>query len=163
MAGFLGEISCKLDSKFRLNVPAMFIKQLPPECNDRFVINRGIEKCLTLYTVNEWNKVTSEMEGLNTYDPVKRKFLRQFFRGATEVPIDGQNRILLPKRLVQYAGLQKEVVLLGYFNRIEIWSSQYFDDFMDIDPEEFAELANKVMGDIKQTPDINWGEPPKAF
>jgi len=150
MHGFLGEIECKLDPKGRLAMPGRFLKQMPPDNNGGFVVNRGIEKCLTLYTLPEWDRVSKELETLNLYDAAQRLFLRQFFRGATEVMFDGNNRILLPKRLLDYAGIETDVVLLGYFNRIEIWSTQVYDEVMEVDAANFANLANQVMS--KQHP-----------
>lgn len=146
MYGFLGEIECKIDPKGRLAMPGRFIKQMPAEDNSGFVINRGIEKCLTLYTLPEWDKVSRELEVLNLYDAEQRLFLRQFFRGATEVMFDASNRILLPKRLKDYAGIENDVILLGYFNRIEIWATNVYDEVMEVDAGNFAALANKVMG-----------------
>lgn len=147
MANFLGEIACKLDSKGRLSFPAKFLKQIPSDSPSCFIINRGLEQCLTLYTLAEWEKVTLELQKLNRYDPKQRLFIRQFMRGATEVNVDANNRLLLPKRLLQYANLEKNVILLGMFSRIEIWAEDVFDAFMDIDPAEFADLAQQVMGE----------------
>ncbi|HRI29544.1 MAG TPA: division/cell wall cluster transcriptional repressor MraZ [Chitinophagales bacterium] len=146
MSGFLGEIECKIDPKGRLAMPVRFVKQMPAENNSGFVVNRGIEKCLTLYTLPEWERVTRELEILNLYNEEERTFLRQFFRGATEVMFDGSSRILLPKRLMDYANIETDVILLGYFNRIEIWSPDIYDSIMNIDAAKFATLAGNIMG-----------------
>lgn len=142
---FLGEIACKIDPKNRLAMPARFIKQMPPEYANGFVVNRGIEKCLTLYTLPEWNRIVQELEQLNLYDSDARMFVRLFFRGATELPLDEQNRILLPKRLLEHADIDKDVVLVGYLNRIEIWSEKEYDEMMNIDPEIYKQMANQIM------------------
>jgi MraZ protein len=154
MSGFLGEISCKIDTKGRFVMPTKFLRQLPPEANNKMVVNRGFEQCLTLYTWPEWTKVTDELQSLNTYNPLHLRFIRQFFRGATEMQFDASNRLLIPKSLTQYADLKKEIILLGYFNRIEIWSAKVYEEVMAIDPEEFAELANKVMGNPTANEDL---------
>lgn len=145
MQGFLGEISCKIDPKGRLTMPARFVKQLPPENGINLVVNRGIEKCLVLYTMPEWSRVTQEMEHLNMYNSEERLFARLFFRGASELELDDSNRLLLPKRLMEYAEIDKDVVLVGYLNRIEIWAEQVYEQFVNIDAESFAVLADKVM------------------
>ena len=147
MAGFRGEVDCKMDSKGRVLMPAIFLRQMLPEMGNAMVINRGIEKCLTLYTLAEWERVTAEMQSLNMYDIQHRRFIRQFSRGATDIIIDKNNRFLIPKRLIEYAGLSKELILLGYNNQIEIWDKAAYDAAMDIDPEDYAQLANKVMGE----------------
>ncbi len=146
MLSFLGEIECKVDAKGRITMPAKLLKLLPEEYRTQFVINRGIERCLTLYTIPEWGKVVKKMQPLNNFNPKNRRFLRQFFGGATDITLDGNNRLLLPKRLISYASLGKSVVLLGYFDKIEIWDSAAYDAMMEIDPEEYAILANEVMG-----------------
>lgn len=147
MSGFRGEAECKMDSKGRILMPAIFLRQMLPEMGTAMVINRGLEKCLTLYTLVEWERVTAEMQNLNMYDSQHRRFVRQFSRGATDIVIDKNKRVLIPKRLIEYAGLKKELVLLGYNNQIEIWDKVTYDEVMDIDPTDFAALASKVMGD----------------
>lgn len=145
IVSFLGEIACKIDPKNRLAMPARFIKQMPLDFATTFVANRGIEKCLTLYTLPEWNRIVQELEALNLYDSAERMFARLFFRGATELNLDEQNRFLLPKRLLDYADIDKEVVLVGYLNRIEIWSEIEYNALMNIDPDTYREMANKIM------------------
>lgn len=142
---FLGEIACKIDPKNRLAMPARFIKQMPTDYATTFVVNRGIEKCLTLYPLPEWNNIVQDLEKLNLYDSEARMFARLFFRGATELILDEQNRILLPKRLLEHANIDKDIVLVGYLNRIEIWSEQEYDDLMNIDAETYKQMANKIM------------------
>lgn len=145
MQGFLGEVESTLDDKGRILLPAKFLKQMPAENSDAFVINRGIEKCLVLYTLPEWQNTVQGMEHLNEFSVENRLFLRQFFRGATELNLDSQKRLLIPRRLCAYAAIQKEVILLGYFNKIEIWDSAEYEKTMQIQPEDYSDLANKVM------------------
>ena len=148
MAGFLGEIKGKIDSKGRIVMPARFLKQMPENHEAVFVLNRGIEKCLTFYTLSEWQKVMSEMKKLNLYGQ-KQRLLYRFFARAFELTLDSTNRLLLPKDLLSYASLSKEVLLLGLpeQNRIEIWNPTAFEELMDFSSEDFAKLANEVMGD----------------
>ena len=148
MAGFLGEIKGKIDAKGRIVMPARFLKQLPENHTHTFVLNRGIEKCLTLYTLSEWQKVMSEMKKLNLYGRKQRMFYR-FFARAFEITLDNTNRLLLPKDLLAYASLSKEVLLSGLpeQNRIEFWNPTAFEEMMDFSSEDFANLANDVMGE----------------
>lgn len=151
MSQFLGEYECKLDPKGRLMLPAGLKKQLSPEAQDRFVINRGFEKCLVLYPLNEWKVISEEVNQLNLYAKKNREFARYFFRGASELALDGTSRLLLPKSLLEYASIEKDLVLFAYSNRIEVWSKAGYDAMLNDEPEDFANLAEEVMGK-KQNP-----------
>jgi MraZ protein len=151
MSQFLGEYECKLDPKGRLMLPSGLKKQLSPEAQDKFVINRGFEKCLVLYPLNEWKVISDEVNQLNLYAKKNREFARYFFRGASELTLDGTSRLLLPKSLLAYASIEKEVVLFAYSNRIEVWSKSNYDSMLNDEPEDFANLAEEVMAK-KQNP-----------
>ena len=147
MAGLLGEYVCSLDSKGRLKLPASLKGQLTSSNNARFVINRGFENCLTLYPWDEWEKVSAKVNKLNTFEKKKREFARYFFRGANEVTLDSADRLLLPKLLLGYADVEKEVLLTARNNVIEIWNKDTYEALMAIDSDAFADLAEDVMGD----------------
>ena len=146
MTRFLGEYECKLDVKGRILFPAGLKRQILPEAQEKFVINRGFEKCLVLYPFNEWEAIVGELSKLNLYVKKNRDFVRYFYRGATELSLDGNSRLLLPKRLQGYISAKKEVVLFAYSNRIEIWSKEMYEGLMTDEPEDFADLAEEVMG-----------------
>jgi MraZ protein len=146
MASFLGEFECKLDAKLRIALPSALKKQLPLEAEGRFVINRGFEKHLVLYPFAEWEILTEELNQLNLYVKKHREFVRYFHRGATELNLDGSGRLLLPKRLLTYAGIKEEVVLLAYANRIEVWDSELYDSVLENEPEDYSKLAEDIMG-----------------
>jgi MraZ protein len=148
MANLFGEYMCKLDSKGRFMLPSGLKKQLSAEDQDHFVINRGFEKNLTLYPESEWNKISKEINSLNLYTKKNRDFVRYFFRGASELVADSTARLLLPKPLMDYAGLDKEIVLFAYGNRIEVWSKELYESTLDVEPDDFAVLAEEVMGRI---------------
>jgi len=147
MANLLGEFECRLDSKSRLALPAALKKQLAPAAEGRFVINRGFEKHLSLYPFNEWEVITTELSRLNLYVKKNREFVRYFHRGATELMLDNSGRLLLPKRLLNYAGIEEEVILLAYANRIECWDVRLYDSLLAQEPVDFAKLAEEIMGD----------------
>jgi len=152
MAGFLGEYYCKVDAKGRIKVPTALKKQLEPAANGRFVVNRGMEKCLSLYPFNEWDKITTKVNKLNTFEKKKRAFVRYFYRGATEVALDATDRLLLPKHLFEYADIKGEVLLTAQKSIIEIWNPKQYEEMLAMDSDEFADLAEDVMGDFD---DIN--------
>lgn len=145
MKGFIGEYEARLDAKGRFLLPAGFKKQMPEGTNS-FVLNRGFEKCLSLYTADSWDPLFQKLSLLNDFDPKVRQFKRYFLNGATQVEPDTAGRILLPKNLMEYAGFDKDIVLVSAIDKIEIWDKikyrQFFDNFS---PESFSDLAKDVM------------------
>jgi MraZ protein len=148
MSHFLGEFDCKLDAKGRMMIPSSLKKQLPEAEREGLVINRGFEKHLVIYTKREWDSITEELSKLNAYEKKSRDFIRYFTRGATELSLDSANRILFPKALMEYAGISGEVVLSCVLNKIEVWAKDAYDSQMDNEPENFANLAEEVMGSM---------------
>lgn len=146
MTNLIGEYECRIDAKGRFMLPAGLKKQLPPEVQDRFVINRGFEKCLVLYPRNVWKVISDEINQLNLYNKKNRDFVRYFYRGATELILDSASRLLLPKQLSAYAGIEKEIVLSAFSNRIEIWAKGVYQNLLTNEPEDFSSLAEEVMG-----------------
>ena len=146
MIGFLGEFEATLDPKGRFLLPAGLKKQLPEGENTRFVINRGFEKCLSLYPRQSWDPLYAKISILNDFDPQVREFRRYFLNGATEVELDSAGRILLPPNLKDYAGLEKDIVLASAVDKIEIWSAENYKKFFEsYSPNDFSNLAKQVM------------------
>jgi MraZ protein len=142
----IGEFPLKLDAKSRISLPAGLLRQVPAESADKWVINRGFEACLVLYPAPEWESMVAELGQLNPYVRENREFLRYFLRGATSLESDSAHRLLLPKPLLQYAGIDKDLVLFGHLNRLEIWSEQAYLRMLDQEPQDFSALAERVMG-----------------
>ena len=153
MSHFLGEFDCKLDAKGRMMIPAGLKKQLPEAEREGLVINRGFEKHLVVYTRKEWDKIVEDLSKLNQYEKKTREFIRYFTRGASELSLDAANRVLLPKALLDYAGIGADVVLLCQFNKIEIWAKDAYEAQLDNEPENFANLAEEVMGNLGRRSD----------
>ena len=146
MIGFLGEYEATLDKKWRFLLPAGLKKQLPEEGATLFVINRGFEKCLTLYPIQSWEPIFSDISKLNDFDPKVREFRRYFLNGATQLELDSAGRLLLPQNLTEHASLEKDIVLVSAVNKIEIWDkSKYTQFFETFTPQSFSDLANEVM------------------
>src|SRR3569833_871094 len=135
MANFLGEFECKLDVKNRLMIPSALKKQLPEADKEGLVINRGFEKHLVIYTRHERDKKVDDLSKLNSYEKKTRDFIRYFTRGASELTLDAAGRVLLPKALLEYAGIEADVVLACQFNKIEVWAQSAYDAQMDNEPE----------------------------
>lgn len=142
----LGEYECKIDAKGRMRMPSGLIAQLGEGEALSFVINRGFEQCLMLYPEPVWERITNEINQLNLYNKKNRNFVRYFYRGAQKVSMDSADRILVSKRLLEYAGIDKEVVLSAYNDRIEIWAADQYEALLDEEPEDFSDLAEDVLG-----------------
>lgn len=153
MTGFIGEFESTLDAKGRFLLPAGLKKQLPEGENTRFVINRGFEKCLTLFPIKSWEPLFARLSTLNDFDPQVREFRRYFLNGATDVELDSAGRLLLPPNLKEYAGLEKDIILASAIDKIEIWSVENYKKFFEsYSPEDFSNIAQQVMakGDDKK-------------
>jgi MraZ protein len=113
-----------------------------------FMVNKGFENCLTLYPMNEWEKVSAKLSKLNLFKPKNRMFYRLFHQGAKQLSLDNAGRILIPVALMERIGLKKEIMLTAYNDRIEIWDRQEYFSFMDDNMADFSDLADEVMGEI---------------
>jgi MraZ protein len=147
----IGEFECRLDDKSRILLPAALKKQISPEAHDKFVINRGFEGCLVLYPQNVWDETTSKMNRLNLFVKDNRQFVRAFNNGATPLALDSQNRLLLPKPLLDFASIEREIILFAYSDRIEVWNKKTYLELVSGEPGDFAQLAEKVMGNPNVT------------
>ncbi len=148
MTNYIGEFDCKVDSKGRMMVPSGLVKQFAPNLRERFVINRSVfQKCLVLYPMDAWEEIIKDLSKLNKFIKENDDFIRQYNNGATQVEMDSTNRLLLPKRLMDFAGIEKDVVLTANLNKIEIWSAQKYNEVINsYDPDSFGSLAERVMG-----------------
>lgn len=154
MISFLGEFEATLDAKGRFLLPAGFKRQIPEGESTRFVINRGFEKCLSLYPMQSWQPLYDQISTLNDFDPKVREFRRYFLNGAIIVEPDAAGRLLIPQNLKDYAGLGKDIVLAAAVNKIEIWDQEKYQKFFEsYSPDDFSTLAQSVMvSDKKGTP-----------
>ena len=150
MDRFLGEYECKLDAKGRMVLPAALKRQMPDVERDGLVINRGLEKHLVIYTRREWNKIMDELARLNQFEKKSREFIRKFMRGASELMLDAAGRVLIPKSLQVYADISSEIVLACQLDKIEVWSKAQYDEQWENEGDDFALLAEEVMGNLKR-------------
>ena len=127
-------------------LPSGLRKQMPDSEREGLVVNRGFEKHLVIYTRKEWDRIVDDLSKLNQYEKKTREFIRYFTRGATELSVDAAGRVLLPKSLLEYAGMGADVVLSSQFNKIEVWAKDAYDAQLDNEPENFSNLAEEVMG-----------------
>lgn len=139
---FMGEYHHTIDEKGRLILPAKFRAEL----GEKFIITRGLdaEKCLYVYSMSDWNRIVAKLNTLPFTKKDARIFVRTFFSGATECEFDRQGRINITSPLVSYADLQKDCVVIGANDRIEIWSKERWDNFFNANSEMVEEIAEHL-------------------
>ena len=143
----IGVHQCKLDSKNRFMIPKAFKKQLRSSVDSPFVLKRSVfHKCLELYTMNEWNKVVFRINKLNRFVKKNNDFIRRFTAGVKFVELDGNGRLLIPKDLIEFSNISKEVTLSTSVNIIEIWDRSSYEKAIADSRDDFAKLAEEVMG-----------------
>ncbi len=145
MTFFTSEYESKLDSKGRLVLPSRIKNQLPEDAGEELVIRKGFEQCLILYPMVEFRKVFSRISGLSEFNEEYRKLQRNFFSGTATVDLDGNGRFLIPKNMLAYAQIEKEAVLVGMGNKVEIWNPAFYEKHLISDPGELSKLAQKYL------------------
>jgi MraZ protein len=137
---FIGEYQHNIDQKGRIAVPAKF----RPQLGSGVVVTRGLDHCLFIYTETEWQELAQKLVALPLTQANSRAFVRLMLAGAMQVSLDSQGRILLPDYLREYAGLNKEAVIAGLFNRVEIWDRQKWQEYKARTEAESDEIAEKL-------------------
>ncbi|MBF8148546.1 division/cell wall cluster transcriptional repressor MraZ [Winogradskyella sp. F6397] len=147
MNSFIGTYECKADAKGRLMIPAVLKKQLSAALQDGFVLKRAVfQPCLELYPMSEWNKMMEKINKLNRFKKKNNDFIRRFTAGVKIVEVDSTGRLLIPKNLISFSGITKEVVLASAVNILEIWDKDKYEQAIDDAASDFADLAEEVMG-----------------
>jgi len=147
MTFFTSEYESKLDAKGRLVLPSRIKAQLPEGGGHELVIRRGFEQCLILYPMVEFKKVFSKISGLSEFNEEYRKLQRNFFSGTVTVELDNNGRFLIPKNMLTYSNIDKEVILVGMGNKVEIWNPSIYEKHQINDPSELSKLAQKHLED----------------
>ncbi len=156
MLNLIGTYECKADVKGRVMVPADLKKQLAPVSGAGFVIKRAVfQPCLELYPMEEWQKLMEKMSGLNRFNRKNNDFIRRFTAGVRTLEMDTTGRINIPKDLMSFAGIDKELVVSSAINIIEIWDKQKYEQAIDDAANDFADLAEEVMGDANDAHGIS--------
>lgn len=145
----VGTYECKADTKGRLMIPAPLKKQLASSLQEGFVLKRSVfQPCLELYPMTEWNVLMNKINKLNRFVKKNNDFIRRFTAGVKVVEIDNLGRLLIPKDLIVFAGIDKDLVLSSAVNIIEIWDKEKYEKSIDDSVVDFADLAEEVMGNI---------------
>ena len=147
MTNFIGVYECKVDVKGRLMLPSGLKKQFLPMLNDGFILKRSVfHQCLELYPMAEWNNMIGEVNKLNRFVKEHMDFMRMFTTGLKPIQLDATGRLLIPKDLVDFAGIKKNIVVSSVINMIEIWDKDSYEQVINDPSIDFAALAEKVMG-----------------
>lgn len=137
---FMGEYHHSIDEKGRLIIPSKFRNEL----GESFVVTRGIENCLFVYSLPEWEKIVTKLKTLPFTKKDARNFTRFFLSGATTVEFDKQGRINISSPLASYANLEKECVVVGVNDRLEIWSLDSWNKFFEDNQENLSDIAENL-------------------
>lgn len=144
----MGEYHHNIDEKGRLIIPSKFRNDL----GEKFIITRGLDKCLFVYSEEEWNKLIAKLKTLPFTNKDARNFTRFFLSGATVNEFDRQGRINISSSLVSYANLIKECVIIGANDRLEIWSEELWDNFIESNEDNLSDIAeNLFKGGLYET------------
>jgi MraZ protein len=147
MTNLIGTYECKADSKGRVMFPSALKKQLQNVIGDGFVVKRSVfNQCLEIHPMNDWNGVVGQVNKLNRFVKKNNDFIRSYMAGLKMVQVDGSGRFLIPKDLISFAGLQKEIVLSSSVNMIEIWDKERYEYSVAETLKDFGNLAEEVMG-----------------
>ena len=142
---FYGEYEHTIDKKGRLIIPSKFRDSFKEYDVEKLYITRGLDKCLFLFTENEWKSQESKFRSMPFTKSESRKFNRLYFAGAAQIECDKQGRILMPKYLKDFADIKKDVVIIGVSSRIEIWSKDIWQSYYKSSKESFEDIAEKLM------------------
>lgn len=147
MNSLIGTYECKADTKGRLMLPAALKKQLASSLQEGFVLKRAVfQPCLELYPMTEWNRLMDKVNKLNRFKKKNNDFIRLFTAGVKIIEVDNNGRLLIPKDLQGFAGITKEVVMASAVNILEIWDKDRYEDAITSATQDFADLAEEVMG-----------------
>ncbi len=148
MEHFIGTYECKIDVKARILIPSALKKQISSSMKDGFVIKRGLfNNCIELYPFDQWKFVMNKIDQLNRFNKKNIDFIRRFTAGVKKIEIDTNGRLLIPKDLITYAQIKKDVVLSAAVNILEIWDKSLYEEVIDEAKGDFSSLAEEVMGD----------------
>lgn len=153
MKTLIGTYECKVDAKGRLMLPTSLKKQLG-SLEEGFVLKRSVfQPCLELFPMSEWNKMMLKINKLNRFVKKNNDFIRRFTAGVKMVDIDATGRLLIPKDLVVFAAIEKDIVLNSAINIIEIWDKDKYENAIENVTDDFADLAEEVMGNLNDDED----------
>ena len=147
MVNLIGTYECKADVKGRMMMPVAIKKQLQAVLQEGFVLKRSVfQPCLELYPMSEWNVMMNDINKLNRFRKKNNDFIRRFTAGVKMIELDNAGRLLIPKDLIGFSGIIKDIVVASQVNILEIWDKDKYEKAIDDAVDDFADLAEEVMG-----------------
>jgi MraZ protein len=142
---FKGQFLYSVDAKGRVSIPLKLRKHVSPESNDTFIMAKGTDKCIDVYPLDQWNILEDKILKLNQFNPDHARFSRMFLQNVFDDTLDAQSRILIPQNLLNYAGITKEVLILGVSTKIELWNPSVYENYLSSSEETFVQIAARVI------------------
>lgn len=143
---FIGSFKYSVDAKGRVSIPAKLRKYVNPEANDTFILTRGTAQCIDVYPMDNWKELAAnKLNQLNSFDPKEAMFIRMFLQEAAEDKLDSQSRLIIPKTLMEYAGIEKDIFILGAVKKIEFWNPDKYESYLKDNVQSYDQIANEVM------------------
>ncbi|HPP43548.1 MAG TPA: division/cell wall cluster transcriptional repressor MraZ [Caldisericia bacterium] len=138
---FMGSFLYKMDNKGRVMIPPQFKQEL----GKKFIVTRGFENCLFLYSLSEWERISNELSKIPLSSKESRYFLRIWFSSAVEIETDGYSRILIPSNFRKFANLNREIYFIGVYNRIELWDSKNWENYRNSKEISYEDSISKIL------------------
>ncbi|WP_027376906.1 division/cell wall cluster transcriptional repressor MraZ [Kaistella palustris] len=149
MKNFIGTYECKIDDKGRIKLPSSLMRQMEDFGDEPFVVKRSVfQTCLEVYPMKGWDRLMVKINKLNRFQKKNADFIRQFTAGLKTVEPDNAGRLQISKDLTSFANLQKEIVITSAGELFEIWDKDAYEDIIAASKDDFAKLAEEVMGDL---------------
>ena len=145
MASFIGSYRHAIDHKGRVSIPSRFRRALSGKADSTFVILRGLERCVALYPLDEWQRMEERLRGRTFNDPLNRHFQRQMLLDATPGELDAQGRVAIPPRLLEHASLAKEAAVNGVLDHIEIWDPAVLEEYLKSSNRSYEDMAGELL------------------
>jgi MraZ protein len=146
MSSFKGSETYTVDAKGRVSIPSKMRKNIEPEARQTFVVTRGLEKCLHAYPLDEWKRLEATIRSQTQSNEKDRFFLRMLMQWSEEVQLDSQFRLLIPKSLMEFAEITKEVFFIGVLDHIELWDPDNFKKYLSSKKDTYEKVAEQLIG-----------------
>ena len=152
MVSFYGRYDYTIDEKARVNIPARFRKAAGATSEERYVITLGLDRCIYVYPPEQWIGIEEKLHRLSSDLPEERFYIRTIASHASDSKVDAQGRISLPRNLITKLGIEKNVIIIGTFDHIEIWRPETYDEYTEKGPGSYEQVAEQI---FREKPDNN--------
>lgn len=145
MAAFRGSYTHAIDHKGRVSIPARYRRQLSGDAEETFVVLRGLETCIALYPSDEFRRLDERLRSRSFADEINRRYQRMMLSESRDETLDAQGRVALPPRLIAHAQIEKEVLIVGLLDHLEVWNPELFENYLQSSPRTYEEIAGELL------------------